>query len=71
LWYKGYSWSEISKKADQIAEQIGYGFRLEDVDGGHLYLTLGQPFAQRMNDPEDDTIRRVYIIVNAEFLTAY
>lgn len=71
LWYKGYSWSEISNKADQIAEQIGYGFRLEDVDGGHLYLTLGQPFAQRMNDPEDDTIRRVYIIVNAEFLTAY
>lgn len=71
LWYKGYSWSDISQKADEIAERIGYGYSLESVDDGYMYLTLGQPFAQRMNDPEDDTIRRVYIIINAEFLTAY
>lgn len=71
IWYKGYSWEEISQKADEIAEGIGYGFTLANVDGGYIYITLGQPFAQRMNDPEDDSIRRVYIILNAEFLTAY
>lgn len=71
IWYKGYSWEEISQKADAIAEAIGYGFTLENVDGGYIYITLGQPFAQRMNDPEDDSIRRVYLILNAEFLTAY
>lgn len=71
IWYRGYSWEEISQKADEIAEAIGYGFTLVDVDGGYIYITLGQPFAQRMNDPEDDSIRRVYLILNAEFLTAY
>ena len=71
LWYKGYSWEDISRKADQIAEAIGYGYTLVNVDGGYVYITLGQPFAQRMNDPEDDSIRRMYIILNAEFLTEY
>lgn len=71
LWYKGYSWEDISRKADQIAEAIGYGYTLVDVDGGYVYITKGQPFAQRMNDPEDDSIRRIYIILDAEFLTAY
>lgn len=70
LWYKGYSWAEISRKADQIAEAIGYGFTLVNVDGGYVYITLGQPYAQRMNDPDDDSIRRIYLILNAEFLTA-
>lgn len=71
LWYKGYSWEDISRKADQIAEAIGYGYTLVNVDGGYVYITKGQPFAQRMNDPEDDSIRRIYIILDAEFLTAY
>lgn len=71
LWYKGYSWREVSEKADEIAESIGYGYRLEDVDGGYLYIKKGQPFAQRMGDLEDDSIRRVFIITDAEFLTAY
>lgn len=70
IWYKGYSWKDVSRKADFIAEAIGYGYRLESVDGGYLYIKKGQPFAQRMSDP-DDTIRRIYVILNAEFLTAY
>lgn len=70
IWYKGYSWKEISQKANEIAEAIGYGYRLEVVNGGYLYIRKGQPFAQRMSDP-DDTIRRVYVILDAEFLTAY
>lgn len=71
IWYRGYSWKEVSEKANEIAEAIGYGYKLEDVDGGYLYIRMGQPFAQRMGDPEDDTIRRMYIITDAEFLTAY
>jgi hypothetical protein len=61
----------VSEKANEIAEAIGYGYKLEEVDGGYLYIRMGQPFAQRMGDPEDDTIRRMYIITDAEFLTAY
>lgn len=71
IWYRSTSWQTISQKADEIAEYIGVGYGILDVDGGYLWIVRGQPFAQRMNDPEDDMIRRIYIIVDAEFLTAY
>ena len=70
LWYRSSSWEEISQKTEQIAEAIGTGYRIMDVDGGYLWIVRGQPFAQRMAD-EDDMIRRMYITLNAEFLTAY
>ena len=71
LWYRSTSWKEISQKADEIAEAIGTGYKILNVDGGYLWIVRGQPFAQRMSEPEDDMIRRIYIIANAEFLTAY
>ena len=72
VWYHGYGWSEISKKVSEIAEKLGSeGFCSVKVDGGYLWMTQGTPFAQRMSDPEDDMIRRYYLNVNAEFLTAY
>lgn len=70
LWDRTTSWRSVSDKADEIAEAIGYGYALEKVDGGYLYLVKGQPFAQRMSDP-DSEIKRIYIMLNAEFLTAY
>jgi hypothetical protein len=40
-------------------------------DGGRLYIAKGNPFAQRMADPNDDMIRRMYLNIQAEFLSAY
>ena len=71
LWDRSSSWRSVSDKADEIAEAIGYGYALEKVDGGYLYVVKGQPFAQRMGDPADSEIKRIYIMLNAEFLTAY
>ena len=71
IWYESSSWTEISKKADEIAEAIGTGYKIYTLDKGFLWITRGQPFAQRMSDPTSDNIRRIYIITNAEFLTAY
>lgn len=71
LWDRSTSWKNVSDKADEIAERIGYGYELVKIDGGYLYLAKGQPFAQRMNDPDDSEIKRIYVMLNAEFLTAY
>ena len=70
IWYRSTSWQAISQKADEIAEAIGYGYAIEKVDGGYMWITRGTPFAQRMGD-EDASIRRIYINLSAEFLTAY
>ena len=70
IWYRSTRWAEITQKAEQIAEYIGYGHKIIKIDGGYLYITKGKPFAQRTSD-EDDSIRRIYINLMVEFLTAY
>lgn len=71
LWYHSMSWEDISKKAEEIAEALVFmNPPAIEIDNGRLYLCKGAPFAQRMDDP-DDSIRRIYINVEAEYLTAY
>ena len=71
LWYRSSSWKEIEEKTYEIAEALGSGGKAIKIDDGYLWLRIGYPYAQRMADDTDDMIRRMYIILNAEFLTAY
>lgn len=61
------SWERISQKADEISDSL-IQVKTIPLDIGYLYLTRGQPFAQRMSD-EIETTRRIYINLMAEFLT--
>lgn len=71
LWYRTKSWRDIELKALEIARAIGgMGYYSIKIDEGYLWLTQGTPFAQRVPD-DDDTVRRIYLNVTAEFLTAY
>ena len=69
MWDKGYSWEAISKKADEIYDYIGLGGRLLTYNDGKIWVRRGMPFAQRMSD-EDDTVRRIYLNLEAEYFTA-
>lgn len=69
LWYKSSSWAEITVKANEMSEAIGRGGAIVPFDGGYIWICRGVPFSQRMPD-EDDTIRRIYINVMAEYLSA-
>lgn len=71
LWYRTYSWEGISMKTEEIARRIVEMDPIPLDNRQYLYLTKGVPFAQRMNDPSDDAIRRVYLNIMAEYLTAY
>lgn len=70
LWYYSFSWEEISRKTQTISDFIGYGYHIIKIDGGYLYITRGSPFAQRVAGGENDAVRRVYINLMCEFLTA-
>ena len=72
VWYHSTSWQDVTQKVHEIAEYIGQGgHRIKAIDGGYLFITQGTPFAQRMADPTDAMIRRIYINTNAEFFTAF
>lgn len=69
LWFRDSSWAEITSVANSIAESIGLGGTLIPYDDGYLWICRGVPFSQRL-DSGDSTIRRIYINLRAEFLSA-
>lgn len=69
IWDYGTSWSRVTTKMSQVQSTIGRGGKLIPVDGGALWIKQGSPFAQRVSDT-NDMIRRIFINIEAEFITA-
>ena len=68
LWYRSTSWADITGKAKSIFDYIGMGGVLLPFDGGALWIKRGNPFYNRMDDPEDFMIRRIVINIEIESL---
>lgn len=69
IWYRSTSWEDASRKADDIASALN-PYRLVQLGKGeYLFLVKGVPFAQRMSG-SDDSIRRIYINLMAEYFSA-
>lgn len=70
LWYRGESWTDINAKTEEISAHIGLGGKIIKCDGGRIWIKRGQPFAQNMGDESDDLIKRKYLNLTFEFMTA-
>ena len=70
VWYRGSSWVDANAKAEEISQAIGRRGAVLTCDGGKVWLKRGTPFAQNMGDESDNLIKRKYLNVTAEFLTA-
>ena len=70
LWYRGESWTAINAKTEEISAHIGLGGKIIKCDGGRIWIKRGQPFAQNMGEESDDLIKRKYLNLTFEFMTA-
>ena len=70
IWYRSESWAGINAKTEEISQKISRGGKIIPCDGGAIWLKRGQPFAQNMGDENDDLIKRKYLNITAEFITA-
>ena len=70
VWYKSTSWKEANAKAQEISNILSRGGVTIACDGGIIWIRRGVPFAQSMGDDSDDQIKRKYINLVAEFMTA-
>ena len=70
LWYRSESWTAINAKTEEISQKISRGGKIIPYDGGAIWLKRGQPFAQNMGDKSDDLIKRKYLNLSVEYLTA-
>lgn len=70
LWYRSESWTAVNAKTEEISQTISRGGKIISCEGGAIWLKRGQPFAQNMGDESDDLIKRKYLNITAEFITA-
>lgn len=70
LWYRSESWTAINAKTEEISQKISRGGKIVACDGGAIWMKRGQPFAQNMGDESDDLIKRKYLNLTVEYLTA-
>lgn len=69
LWYRTESEAAPNAKVAEIAKTIGGGVMIA-CEGGGVWLSRGSPFCQPLTDEDDNTIKRRYINVTAQFVTA-
>lgn len=70
LWYRTESEAIPNAKATEIADRLTGGGVMIGCQGGGIWLKRGSPFCQSLTDDEDSTIKRRYINVTVEFVTA-
>lgn len=70
IWYYTTQEAVPDAKAQQIMDAIGRGCTFIECDGGAILLKQGVPAWQRVKDESDKNIKRRYLNVTAEYLTA-
>ena len=65
MWYRSTSFLAINSKVDQIKAAVGEGVSLR-TEGGAVYLTRGEPFAQYMPMEGDETLKAIYLLFNIQ-----
>lgn len=73
LWYRSMSWKEITEKSDEIRNYLGLGGVMIEHDRGAIWIKRGNTFSQRAaagssESEQDNTIRRVVLTVDIEFI---
>jgi hypothetical protein len=67
VWDRNRGWERITTIAHEIDSRLSEGGQMVSYDGGVLWIKKGNPFQQRMGDP-DDTIRRIIVNIEVEYL---
>lgn len=70
LWFYTTSEAIPNAKAEELSSAIGLGGKMLKCDGGYIWLKRGSPWCQSLSDETSPTIKRRYINVTAEYLTA-
>ena len=68
LWDRSTSWQNVTAMEKDIESMITRGGKIITYDGGAIWIKRGTPFAQRMADESSDTIRRIVLNIETEFI---
>lgn len=69
LFHRSALWEVISQKAQEISDYIGQGLCMQ-IDNGYIWIKRSNPFAQHMADTQEQTMRRIVLHIEVDFLTS-
>lgn len=70
LWFYTESEAIPNAKVEEISKVVGSGGITIPCDGGFIWIKRGTPFSQPLTDDTAPGIKRRYINLSAEFMTA-
>ena len=68
VWDRSSSWVTSVNKVKQIEQEIGRGGKLVKYDEGAFWIRKATPWARRMQDDSDDSVRRILMNIQVEFI---
>lgn len=69
IWIRSTSWKDADTLADAIEHHVKE-MGCPEIEGGRYRVYIGDTtFAQRMDDPSDDQIKRIILNVTFEYMT--
>ena len=69
VWSRSTSWAEAEAIKRNIETRLTRGGYTQAFDYGAIWIKRASPFAQRLGEPEDDSIRRIVINLEYEFIS--
>lgn len=70
LWYYTTQEAEPNAKAHEISDAIGLGGVFVPCDDGAIWIKRGSPWCQNVRDDSDTNIKRRYLNITVEYITA-
>lgn len=67
IWDRSNSWKSVTDILHRIEGAVAKGGKTVPYDTGVLWVKPAQPFAQNMDVPDDDSIRRKVINIEVEY----
>lgn len=68
VWYRSSSWAGVVQKVKEIALDISRGGKIVNYDEGAFWISMATPWAQRLADENDDSVRRMILNIEVEFI---
>lgn len=68
LWDRSSAWTTVIAKLKQVETEISRGGKMVAYDGGAFWIRKAQPWAQRMTDETDSSVKRIVLNLVVEFI---
>lgn len=68
VWYRSTSWTEAVEKVREIEQEIGRSGKIVPYTNGAFWIKKANPWAQRLSEGNDDSVRRINLNIEVEFI---